>query len=203
MDAPIISIYDLLMKRHRQQKKDEQLQHKELFSGSARRQNNPTRTSANSLAEAKKTKLKTSRTKICVDLKDKQATKTSSNVITATHLTKKRTGILMPSLTKKEVLNQLIERMSASTKKPQVKPVNNESSGQGTSPAEDDSDGPIISIKKMKFKPKNLKPLPASASSNSRRRLALSPRNTNTMGTPKLKREKPIKSKAVSNSKAL
>ncbi|KAL7741780.1 hypothetical protein ACLKA6_000388 [Drosophila palustris] len=198
MDAPIISIYDMLMKRYRQQKKDEQSHNKELLSGSAGRLNNSTRISANSITETKKPKLKTSITKIYGDSKDKQNTKMSSSVITASHLTKKHTGITMPSLTKKEVLNQLIERMSMSSKKPQERPVNNESS-----PVEDDSDGPIISIKKMKSKPKIWKPVPGSARSNSRRRLALSPRNTNSMGTPKLKREKLVKSKTVSNSKTV
>lgn len=204
MDASIISIYDMMVKRYRQQKKEEQLQQNDLLSGSDERQNKETKAGGDRIIETKKPKWKEGRTKICTGSKDKQTAKMASNVITATHLTKKHTGILMPPLTKKEVLNKLIERMSTSSKKPQEKPESNESSGQGTSLAEEDTDIPIISIKKMKTKPKNLKSVPASASSNYRRHLALSPRNINTMGTPKPKRERPIiKPKPVSNSKAL
>jgi len=204
MDAPIISIYDMMVKRYRQQKKEEQLQQNDLFSGPDERQNKETKAGGDRITETKKPRWKGSLTKISTESKDKQSAKMSKNVITATHLTKKHTGILMPPLTKKEVLNKLIERMSTSSKKPQEKPVSNESSGQGTSLAEEDRSIPIVSIKKMKTKPKILKPVPVSASSNYRRRLAMSPRNISTMGTPKPKRERPIiKPKPVSNSKAL
>ncbi|XP_060656267.1 uncharacterized protein LOC132791389 [Drosophila nasuta] len=194
MDGPIISIYDMLRKRYRQQKKEEQLQ-QEIFPIDGRRPTYPTRKT-----ETKKLKMKSSRSKMVSTPKEK-STKMTTNVVTATHLTKKRSRMLIPALAKKEVLNDLIERMTMPAKKSEEKLIN-ESSGS----TESTLNTVVTVLKKTKpavpTKPNVVKMLPGSASTAARRRLALSPRNMNTLATPKLKREKQLKPKAMRKNDA-
>ncbi|KAH8263315.1 hypothetical protein KR044_007335 [Drosophila immigrans] len=194
MDGPIISIFDMLKKRYRQQKKEEQLQ-QETFPVDGKRPTYPTKTT-----EVKRLKSKSSRNKIAATPKEK-STKMTSNVVTAAHLTKKRSGMLMPAMTKKEVLDELIVRMTSPPKRFEEKlNISNESS----SSVESSIKSVVSALQKPKpaipAKPKIVKAMPGSASSQSRRRQALSPRNTNSVATPKLKRERPIKLKAIHKS---
>ncbi|KAH8378356.1 hypothetical protein KR093_010912 [Drosophila rubida] len=191
MDGPIVSIFDMLKKRYRQQKKEELMQ-SETFPVDGRRPNFPARGT-----EVKKLKLKASRSKIAGTPKEKSS-KGSSNMVTATHLTKKRSALIIPTVANKEVLNELIERMTMPAKKSDEKLI----ISHGSSSSTESAFNTVVSTQKkpkatVSSKSKIAKPTSYSASNSSRRRLALSPRNTNSLATPKPKREKSLKSKTA------
>lgn len=109
MEESIVSIYDLLLKRQRQLRR-QQIQDTTVVVGVI---DEPTNTS--NAAESDKSKPVT-RTRVTQEPKVGRP-----NVVSAAHLTRKHTGTLLPSLTKKEVLDKLVARMMGGGAKQPVK----------------------------------------------------------------------------------
>lgn len=106
MEESIVSIYDLLLKRQRQLRR-QQIQDTTVVVGVI---DEPT-----NAAESDKSKPVT-RTRVTQEPKVGRP-----NVVSAAHLTRKHTGTLLPSLTKKEVLDKLVARMMGGSAKQPVK----------------------------------------------------------------------------------
>lgn len=106
MEESIVSIYDLLLKRQRQLRR-QQIQDTTVVVGVI---DEPT-----NAAESDKSKPVT-RTRVTQEPKVGRP-----NVVSAAHLTRKHTGTLLPSLTKKEVLDKLVARMMGGGAKQPVK----------------------------------------------------------------------------------
>ncbi|XP_023170751.2 hairy/enhancer-of-split related with YRPW motif protein [Drosophila hydei] len=185
MDEPIVSIYDMLMKRYRQQRREDlQGQKDSLLNRPARdirlscaAQLQSHTTSQSSMD--KKTRLRLTRPRSTMD--NMSSCKMSTNV-TATHLTKKQSGVLLQPPIKKEVLNHLVAKMSGLNRKQMV----------GAAVATSASDKPTSSLSKKRSK--NVKAMKSSHGSGefskSRNRLVLSPRHTNRQLKPQIKRDK-------------
>ncbi|EDW63953.1 histone H1-I [Drosophila virilis] len=193
MEEPVVSIYDMLMKRHRQQRKEECQQQRDLLQNRRPTQDVQTKPSVDSSIEPKKPRARISRTRFSVDPMQ-SGVKMSASVVTSAHLTKKKSNILPPSHAKKETLNQLVEKMSGFSRKrlknapAEPLPVPEKSVADHTTRSRDNSTKKRTG---MRNKPKVNKTPPGSESINQRPRLALSPRNTNRLANkPAVKREK-------------
>ncbi|XP_064541796.1 uncharacterized protein LOC135430902 [Drosophila montana] len=188
MEEPIVSIYDMLMKRYRQQRKEEFQQQRDLLQNKRPTQDVPTKPSMDFSIEPKKPRSRISRTRFSVE--QMQPVRVSTNVVTSTHLTKKKSNILLPPHAKKETLNQLVEKMSGLSRKrsknapAEPVPVPEKSA---TEPTTRSRDGSGKKRTAMRIKPKVNKTPPGSEPINQRQRLVLSPRNSNK---PAVKRDK-------------
>lgn len=191
MEEPVVSIYDMLMKRHRQQRKEECQQQRDLLQNRRPTQDVQTKPSVDSSIQPKKPRARISRTRFSVDPMQ-PGVKMPASVVTSTHLTKKKSNIPPPSHAKKETLNQLVEKMSGFSRKrlknASAEPVLEKSAAEHTTRSRDGSGKKRTG---MRNKPKVNKTPPGSESINLRPRLALSPRNTNRLANkPAVKREK-------------
>ncbi|KAH8403096.1 hypothetical protein KR222_004968, partial [Zaprionus bogoriensis] len=191
MEETIVSIYDLLLKRQRQIRKEQTVLH--VDNPLIRRAHSTVGGEPGKATADESKKPKANRTRIGTEVKPR-APKATPNEITASHLTKKFAGNLLPAFTRKDVLNRLVEKMSGSKKT--AKASSADSSDMAPPSPELQLQVPVISVKKAKASPraksKNTpKVSSGSGSSNLRRRLALSPRNTNSTGTSTISGEKP------------
>lgn len=186
MEEPIVSIYDMLMKRNRQQRRDDQQQQKEATPNRQAIRDLRQPYAAQQQPQAgvqlnadKKPRPRPTRPRPAGD--SLAGAKMSTNVVTATHLTKKQSGVLLQPPLKKEVLNQLVAKMSG--KQPPA------AAALAAAPAAPEK--PSTSLNKKRSKTgKVLKSSHGSESSNRRARLVLSPRNTNRQLKSQNKRDK-------------
>ncbi|XP_017846748.1 uncharacterized protein LOC108602918 [Drosophila busckii] len=182
MDESVISIYDMLIKRHKQRKREEQLKEalptKRVYGRVVEiKDKHEAAQSAEYTLEGRKIMRRCSHAKVSAE-SDKQK-------VTAAHLTKKHSGILLPPPTRKDVVNRLVQQMSSSVRKAkeQLAVEHKVSTTKSTSRIKHSP----------KLKPKKVKATQDSASSaKSRKRPVLSPRNTNRLSKEKLKRDKTV-----------
>lgn len=129
MEESIVSIYDLLLKRQRQLRR-QQIQDTTVVVGAVNETTTTTTTTTTSNSvESEKSNIKpVNRTRVTYE------TRPRANVISASHLTRQTTGSLLPTLTKKEVLDKLVARMMGGGPKRVVQATSSSvlSSGQPT-----------------------------------------------------------------------
>ncbi|XP_017857060.1 PREDICTED: probable serine/threonine-protein kinase DDB_G0281745 [Drosophila arizonae] len=186
MEDPVVSIYDMLMKRYRQQRRDDQQQQKEAppHRQASRDLRQPYAAlqqpqAGVQLSADKKPRPRLARPRLAGD--SLTGGKMSTNVVTATHLTKKQSGVLLQPPLKKEVLNQLVAKMSG-----KQTPAAAAIAAATAAPEK-----PSTSLNKKRSKTgKGLKSSHGSESSNRRSRPVLSPRNTNRQLKSQSKRDK-------------
>lgn len=181
MEESIVSIYDLLLKRQRQLRKDN-IQAKTIVVATTSNVESPV--VEKPVAEG----TPIPRTRVTRELRQNRST-AGANVICASHLTRKQTGLNIPSLHKRDVIDKLVTRMTGGEAKKTIQTLPTASASVSTAapaqtpaPATQNAEEVPAATKKVKSHSKSNKKKTSSKNSDnvskfSMRRLALSPRN--------------------------
>lgn len=188
MEESIVSIYDLLLKRQRQLRLENM-----TVVGVA---------DESPIVEKGAKVNVINRTKVNQEIK-KRTSQMGANVISASHLTRKHTGLVMPTSHKRDVIDKLVARMTGGSKETAKAPSTPEvvesiviepGVTPSCGPAAQNVETVSVPTKKVKAssKPKvknAAKVVPDNGTKSTRRRMALSPRNDlSNISTSKLDR---------------
>lgn len=129
MEESIVSIYDLLLKRQRQLRK-EYIQSKTVVVATTSVESPVVEKAEAEGTTTTPTTMPITRTRVTREPRQHRNT-AKANVISASHLTRKQTGLIIPSLHKRDVIDKLVARMTGGEVKKPIQTLPTAGAGAG------------------------------------------------------------------------